>query len=284
MPMPPPFLSKQQQQGQGIDTSPTSVTANLAAETIDYHNVSDQQKFNKRSDTDRKRCVKMCIAIAILCALWLQGVQTLQIQETSAQAAQSIQKIVLNETKFPENNHNGEMIDDMPPIPQPQRKIRFIPYPHRTLGSGASMQCQWETRPISNASTTSTSQVLDFTQLNAYTEGVCIPPTLSDTLHIFSSEEAIQCLSSEVQNRDIRVILSGDSYMKQLYIGLADILLSKHITDDKQMRDSAQRAKVLSTAQYWMKKRREKNATFPFVQYQCAHAPNVKDVYANCSK
>ena len=159
-----------------------------------------------------------------------------------------------------------------------QRKVRFIPYPHKTLGSGASMQCQWETRPITNAST------LDFTQQSAYTEGMCIPSTLYDTLHIFSSEEAVECLSSEIQNRDIRVILSCDSYMKQMYIGLADILMSKHISDDKEIMDNVERSKMLSTARYWVKKRHEINATFPFVQFHC-----VEECYGSkpidiCSK
>jgi len=72
-----------------------------------------------------------------------------------------------------------------------RRSVRFIPYPHRTLGSGASLQCQWETRPILRNNNTS----LDFTQQNAYTEGICIPPTLIETLHIFSSEEAIEIVT-----------------------------------------------------------------------------------------
>src|SRR6056300_546665 len=58
-----------------------------------------------------------------------------------------------------------------------QPRVRFIPYPHKTLGSGSSIQCEWETRSIPN-----NSSILDFMQQNAYTEGVCIPPTLKDTL------------------------------------------------------------------------------------------------------
>ncbi|KAK1740048.1 hypothetical protein QTG54_008998 [Skeletonema marinoi] len=164
-----------------------------------------------------------------------------------------------------------------------QRSVRFIPYPHKTLGSGSSLQCEWETRPITNASTS--SELLDFTQRNAFIEGVCIPPTLHDTLHIFSSAEAIQCLSSEAQNRDIRVILSGDSYMRQLYIGLTDILLSKHISDDKEIIENVQRSKMLSTARYWMNKRHENNATFPFVQFRCGdecYGSKTLDVCSKC--
>jgi hypothetical protein len=162
------------------------------------------------------------------------------------------------------------------PLPH-QRSVRFIPYPHKTLGSGAAMQCQWETRPVVNTSSSSDTSMplLDFTQRNAYTQGICIPPTLNSTLHIFSSAEAIECLSSGAQNRDINLMLSGDSYMKQLYIGLADILLAKHISDDVEIQGADHRKKVLSTAQHEMEKHfreeEERNSTFPFVQYgtQC---------------
>lgn len=148
-----------------------------------------------------------------------------------------------------------------------QRSVRFIPFPHKTLGSGSSLQCQWETRPLPRARTH--QAYLDFTQQNAYTEGICIPPNLNETLHIFSSKEAIECLSSQVQNRDIKLIISGDSYMKQLTIGLADILLSKHIRDDEEMLAAGPREELLSVALGEMEKRRseEENSTFPFVRY-----------------
>jgi len=164
-----------------------------------------------------------------------------------------------------------------------QRRVRFIPYPHKTLGSGAAVQCQWETRRFTNAS--ASSALLDFTQRNAYTEGVCIPPTLNNTLHIFSSAEAIECLSSDVQKRDIRLILSCDSYMKQLYIGLADILLSKHNSGGKEIKDSSMRSKVLATAQHWMDNRhRKKNSTFPFVKYRCEEECYGKKSLDRCSE
>ena len=171
------------------------------------------------------------------------------------------------------NKDDRQVILRSPPLRQ-HVSVRFIPYPHKTLGSGTSLQCQWGTRPIIIInSTSSTTPLLDFTQQNAYTEGICIPPTLNDTLHIFSSAEAIQCLSSDIQNRDIKLMLSGDSYMKQLYIGLADILLSRHISGGIEIMNSSQRMEVMSIAQREMEKRRhrEKNSTFPFVQYgeQC---------------
>jgi hypothetical protein len=133
--------------------------------------------------------------------------------------------------------------------------------------------------------TTTFTELLDFTQRNAYTEGVCIPPTLNNTLHIFSSAEAIECLSSDVQKRDIRLILSGDSYMKQLYIGLADILLSKHISDGIEIKGRIQRSQVLYITQRKMNNRhRRSNSTFPFVQYRCEEECYGRDHPKRCSK
>jgi hypothetical protein len=166
-------------------------------------------------------------------------------------------------------------------LPRKQRRrVRFIPFPHKTLGSGTFVQCQWTTGRTLNAS----SELLDFTQRNAYTEGVCIPPTLKNTLHIFSSAEAIECLSPAVQKRDIRLMLSGDSYMKQLYIGLSDILLSKQISGDKEIRNSFERQKVLLNAEHWMDNRRQNNSSFPFVQYRCEEECYGKKAMERCSE
>ena len=267
---------------QKIHASQTSMNTNLTAiNYCNHHNGQTQQKrggrTNQISTIQRKRYVWiLCIVIATSCALWLRKVQHFRIGiETMALDDENVR----NEIE-PKDNARHE-IGAAPPIINQQR-VRFIPYPHKTLGSGDSIQCKWET--IHNRNTSSSS-LLDFTQRNAYTQGVCIPPTLSDTLHIFSSDEAIQCLSSEIQQRDIRVILSGDSYMKQLYIGLADILLSKHISDDKEMKDNVQRSKILANAQYWMNKRRETNATFPYVQYQCeedCYGKKALDICSQC--
>ena len=70
-------------------------------------------------------------------------------------------------TRTPNNNH--------------RRTVHFIPFPHNTLGSGDSISCQWGG---GHTMATNTSSILDFTQQNAYNEGVCIPPSLSNTLHI----------------------------------------------------------------------------------------------------
>ena len=225
-------------------SSPTSVNANVSLITDrNYSQQHTQQQHNKRgriiSSVQRKRYVGIvCIVIATLCALQHFRGKTLAPDE--------------NKTELNDHHHVIGSSSTPPILNQQQHSsVKFIPYPHRTLGSGDSIQCEWETRSNYN------TPHLDFTQRNALTEGICIPPSLSNTIHIFSSDEAIQCLSSNIQQRDIRVILSGDSYMKQLYIGLTDILLSKHISNDKEIMDNVQRSNMLSTARYWMKRRYE---------------------------
>ena len=42
-----------------------------------------------------------------------------------------------------------------------------------------------------------------------------------EPVHIFSTAEARECL------QDKTIVLAGDSYLKQLYVGLADILLGE---------------------------------------------------------
>jgi len=53
-------------------------------------------------------------------------------------------------------------------------------------------------------------------------DGVFIPDSkIRDKYNIFTSKEAINCL------KDKKVIITGDSYMNLMYVGLADILLNK---------------------------------------------------------
>ena len=174
-------------------------------------------------------------------------------------------------------------VEDLQHISQPQSssnsmksskmRVKFIPYPHRTsLGSGASIQCHWETSPHSNNSyddkltktMTGGDTPLDFTQKNALSEGICISEVLSKSIHIFSSSEAIECLSSAPQ-----LILTGDSYTKQLYIGLADILLSKHVSNNVEITDSNQRNHIVDMAQSLISERRRRDTSFPSVIFGC---------------
>lgn len=137
-----------------------------------------------------------------------------------------------------------------------QGRVKFIPYPHKTLGSGNAMKCNWTTIPLND-----TNNTYDFTQQNAFREGVCIPQNIS--IHIFSSNEAKECLSSK------RIIIAGDSYNKQLFVGLADILLSKHIRNGKEILGGAKRSKVTAVTNSVLAKRYKNDPAFPNVQYKC---------------
>ncbi len=152
--------------------------------------------------------------------------------------------------------------------------VKFIPFPHNTLGSGTDMECQWETKVVSNPN------AYDFIQLSAFKEGICIPKSLNETIHIFSSTEAKKCLSFK------RVIITGDSYMKQLFIGLADILLGKKLKNDEQITDSTMRAQFVETANYWLAKRQQNDASFPTAKYSCEqHCYGMDSSFSKkCSK
>jgi hypothetical protein len=295
MPTPSPvFRRKQNNSSSGggggsssnnNDNNSTSTRSSNSYPTAATHhnrngnNKHQQTRRNSSISTvqNQKRSVWICVGTFFALVMLLHLLHLRIVVET-----QDMSRIIIVETqqhmsKEEEDEPNDHLV--APPPPRQQRRVRFIPYPHKTLGSGASVQCQWETRRVGGA------RRLDFTQRNAYTEGVCIPPTLNNTLHIFSSAEAIECLSSDVQNRDIRVILSGDSYMKHLFIGLADILLSTHISDDIEMKDSLIRSKVLTAAQELMDNRhRQSNSTFPFVQYRCEEECYGKKSLDRCSE
>jgi len=139
--------------------------------------------------------------------------------------------------------------------------VSFVPFPHNTLGSGIDMECAWETRPIPLAA--GDVHEYDPTQRAAFDEGICVPPILNASIHVYSSSEAKECL------RYRRVIISGDSYMKQLFVGLADILLSKKLNGDKEIIGRDRRSAVVASANFWLAGRRNKDASFPHVEYRC---------------
>jgi hypothetical protein len=65
------------------------------------------------------------------------------------------------------------------------------------------------------------------------------------------------------------MIISGDSFMKQLFIGLADILLSKKLNGDKEIIDKVNKSAVVASVNRWLAGRRNKDASFPHVEYRC---------------
>ena len=163
-----------------------------------------------------------------------------------------------------------------PHLPQPRdaprrRRIKFIPYPHKSIASGTSAACHWETIDQHNNTQRITKLTgntkLDYTQQSALSQGICTSPSLEEQYHIFSSAEAIDCLSSSSST----IVLTGDSYMKQMYNGLADILLSKHVSGDEEIVHSNQRNRILQMAETLLVNRRQRigNSSFPLVIFGC---------------
>ena len=179
-------------------------------------------------------------------------------------------RIAISEAAGAHSNNSQHPIASRPiatatqQIQQPQHlSVKFKPFPHNTLGIGQDSACQWTSRNISEAE----SSTYDYTQQNAIREGVCLSPKLKDKLHIFSTEEAVDCFTiGDVEQ--IQLVIAGDSYMKQLYIGLVDILIGKW-KNNREISNSLERDNVLGIKQSVMLKRHENNPRFPSVRYSC---------------
>jgi hypothetical protein len=178
----------------------------------------------------------------------LSGIGSLQSVTNSADEMPHAETIIAN--KLLENSQT-----------KPGKRTVFVPYPHKMLGSGEDMRCHWQTIGIHNPT------LYDSTQLAAFHEGVCIPSKLNTTFRIFSSAEAVECLSPE----NIELVISGDSYMKQLFVGIADIIMSKQMSGGEEIIGSRERNKVISSVQKWVNLRGEKNSSFPHVSYVCEY-------------
>ena len=153
-----------------------------------------------------------------------------------------------------------------------RRRVTFVPFPHKTLVSGEDAVCRWSTKSISNTNDSNITEEYDLIQLAAYHDGICMPDKLinrssSSSLHIFSTAEAIECLSSAKQGRNISVSISGDSYTRQLFLGLGDILLgnsSNHKLTTQQLRIG-----LLAKYNEVLASRHREDPSFPNVQYTC---------------
>ena len=146
--------------------------------------------------------------------------------------------------------------------PKSNSVSKFIQYPHRTLGSGEDVQCTWETKSLEKF-----SERHDLIQRAALTEGICIPPTLKDSLHVFSTAEAIECLSPAIQRCNVNVIFAGDSYTMHLFIGLADIVLGR--AWNQELHDGETRRATLKEVQEDLHKAHNMNPSFPKLEFVC---------------
>ena len=144
--------------------------------------------------------------------------------------------------------------------------VKFIPFPHKVMGSGLDVACDWSTQANISAACNPRA---DLIQRAALTEGVCLPGGRRSKLHIFSTAEAIECLSPTIQNRNISVIITGDSYNIQLFIGLTDILLGR--VSNIQILDGKVRRKNLKLSMHELEIRHKIDPSFLNVKWVCGY-------------
>jgi len=158
------------------------------------------------------------------------------------------------------------------------KQVLFVPFPHKPIGF-ENMECTWETRdPDSLAATTfntndGVEESLDLIQRAAWENGVCIPSSLENnsSWHVFSTQEAIECLSPvlqrQISNRSPALVLAGDSYTKQLFIGLSDILLGR--AWNVEIHNGTQRNIIVDRINIELKGSHQNDPSFPNAQVIC---------------
>jgi hypothetical protein len=131
----------------------------------------------------------------------------------------------------------------------------------------------WTTRSLDDLPSSFEPDVI---QSAAFSEGICVPEeTRFAKLHVFSAIEARACLSPTMQNAsNISVVIAGDSYNMQLFIGLADILLAITRTSNVQIVRGYQRKAVLEETKNALQGRRRADPSFPRsnVKFVCDRA------------
>ena len=111
--------------------------------------------------------------------------------------------------------NNNSSIDDKK---DKSSKVSMVPYPGLKKYNGFLPHGQWISGTYSDDMT---RYEADFLQFRARKDGYYVSSNNSKpiNLHIFSTYEAAECL------RNKRVIIVGDSYMKQMFIGAVDVML-----------------------------------------------------------
>ena len=148
-----------------------------------------------------------------------------------------------------------------------------MPFPHQNVGTGDyGAGCSWLTKPISHGM----PETLDLVQRATFREGMCVPLN-NQFLHVFSTAQAIECLSPIMQGRNISVLIAGDSYNRQLFIGLVDILLGR--AWNVEITDAQTRDMLMNKDNEEMMKYAKNDPSFPLVQSVC-----IKECYGQDQK
>ena len=141
--------------------------------------------------------------------------------------------LLLAEKRYGETNRASSSArqdesDTVVPLPKAYHTgVEFVPFPHNSLAVGMNATCQWtamdstaRTDPEVESLLGGDSRTPDLVQAKAMEETICLPgdDVSRQKLHLFSTQEAKDCLSN------ITLALGGDSYMRNLFIGLGETL------------------------------------------------------------
>jgi hypothetical protein len=125
-----------------------------------------------------------------------------------------------------------------------------------------------------------TDMYFDAIQAAALREGICVPTSKSawDNLHIFSTADARRCLAYAPPGKNPRrrrLLVAGDSYTRQLFIGAYDIVMG--IPSNNEIRDGSERRRITLNVTARLKRtfeestsqKQQSNLPFPELDFVC---------------
>lgn len=142
-------------------------------------------------------------------------------------------------------------------------KVRFVPYPHKSLFDGCLFEGIWIAGDISRMKPYLNQDFddLDLIQRQAVEDGVYFPARGFKKFHLFSSDEAQQCLTGK------RIFFIGDSYLTQMFIGLGEILLAT--PSNVEISDGRERLKILQHTEKELKKQMGSKSEMLQLYFNC---------------
>ena len=147
-----------------------------------------------------------------------------------------------------------------------ENSIQFVKYPHLKIYDGYQSNGTWIAGDISTIS--KNLRLFDVKHVDeiqqSYIDGGIFFSSLKNTphLHLFSSKEAITCLTGK------KIIITGDSYMIQTYIGLSEIIFDQPV--NKEIMNGKERHLIFQeTEKLFISKFGEDNVPVNFLYYHC---------------
>lgn len=142
--------------------------------------------------------------------------------------------------------------------------VEFVPYPHQRIFDGYLEEGVWVAGDLSFMAERLNQNFdsLDSIQSNAIKDGIFFPSQRDfPKFHIFSASEAGSCFEGK------NIFVSGDSYMMQMFIGLADILLNR--PHNEEIKNGKHREDILVSSEESLKLLFGKKTSVKFLYYQC---------------